>query len=66
LEVKQHETELHARVARLERILARVLDKQRECAIMFVDELEDAQGKTRTIPNRAERKAAAYEQKRQG
>jgi hypothetical protein len=33
---------------------------------MFIAETEDAQGKTRTIPNRAERKAAAYELKRQG
>jgi hypothetical protein len=61
-----HETELIARIARLEKLLARVLDTQRNCAIMFVDETEDAQGKTRTIPNRAERKAAANELKRQG
>jgi hypothetical protein len=66
LNTKPHETELHARVARLEKLLARVLDTQRNCAIMFVDETQDAQGLTRTIPNREQRKAAAYELKRQG
>jgi hypothetical protein len=66
LNTKPHETELHARVARLEKLLARVLDTQRNCAIMFIAETEDAQGKTRTIPNREQRKAAAYELKRQG
>ena len=59
-------TELRARMARVERILSRVLDKRRECAIMELAEIEDSQGMTRTIPNREQRKAAAYEQKRQG
>jgi hypothetical protein len=54
--------ELYARITRLEKLLSRVLDTQRNCAIMFVDETQDAQGLTRTIPNRAERKAAAYKQ----
>jgi hypothetical protein len=58
----EHITELYARIAKIEKLLSRVLDTQRNCAIMFVDETQDAQGLTRTIPNRAERKAAAYKQ----
>jgi hypothetical protein len=64
--IPQHETELIARITRLEKLLARVLDTQRNCAIMFVDETQDAQGLTRTILTRDQRKAAAYELKRQG
>ena len=57
-------TELRTRIARLERILQQVLDNRRETAIMEIAAIEDATGRTRTIPNRAQRKAEAYELKR--
>jgi hypothetical protein len=62
--------ELHAKIARLEKILYKALDTQRKCAIMFVDETQDAQGLTRTIPNRQQRSDQRHQQqqelKRQG
>jgi hypothetical protein len=59
-------TALYQRIARLERILDQVLDNRRENAINEVAVIEKAMGKTRTIPNRAQRKAEAYELKQQG
>jgi hypothetical protein len=57
----QHETELIARVARLERILSKYLDKRRECSIMEIAEIEDARGETRTLLSHKQRKYDAQQ-----